>query len=64
MFFLVTDEGSDPPIMEVLGLKASEASQIVDPHLGVTVINTDDGTLQRLVARYLANPKAKKAVPA
>jgi hypothetical protein len=60
--FLVTDEGSDPPMMEVLGLKASEASQIVDPHLGVTVVNSDDSQLQRLVARYLTKPKARKAV--
>lgn len=57
-FFLVTDEGSDPPIMEVLGIKASEATQIVDPHLGVQAVDNDTGNLQRLVARYLAKDKA------
>lgn len=59
--FLVTNEGSDPPMMEVLGLKASESSQIVDPHLGVTVVRTDDSALQALVAKYLTRPKAGKA---
>ncbi|HEX4302850.1 MAG TPA: DEAD/DEAH box helicase [Rhizomicrobium sp.] len=57
--FLVTDEGSDPPMMEQLGLKASEASQIIDPHLGVTVVNTDDSRLQALVQKYLTSPSKK-----
>lgn len=34
-FFLVTDDGSDPPMKDVLGIKASESQHIVDPHLGV-----------------------------
>ncbi len=53
-FFLVTDEGSDPPIMDVLGIKASEARQIVDPHLGVQKVDDDTSNLQRLVERYLS----------
>lgn len=52
-FFLVTDDGSDPPIMDVLGLKASEAEQIVDPHLGVQVKDNDTSHLRKLVERYL-----------
>jgi SNF2 family DNA or RNA helicase len=52
-FFLVTDDGSDPPIMDVLGIKASEATQIVDPHLGVQVTDNDTTNLRRLVDRYL-----------
>lgn len=52
-FFLVVEEGSDPPMMEVVGLKASEAKQIVDPTLGVTVAHTDGSKLQTLVNRYL-----------
>jgi hypothetical protein len=51
--FLVVDEGSDPPMMEVLGLKASEASQILDPTLGVQSARSDGGGLRALVARYL-----------
>lgn len=56
-FFLVVNEGSDPPIMEVLGIKASEASQIVDPHLGAQKTDADTTNLQKLVARYLAKTR-------
>jgi superfamily II DNA or RNA helicase len=51
--FLVADDGSDPPMMEVLGLKASQASQIVDPSLGVQTSAGDGSHLKRLVDRYL-----------
>lgn len=57
-FFLVTDDGSDPPMMDVLGLKASEAQQIVDPYLGVVVQETDISNLRRLVERYLEKKNA------
>ncbi|MCE2724808.1 MAG: DEAD/DEAH box helicase [Betaproteobacteria bacterium] len=57
VFFLVTDDGSDPPIMDVLGIKASEATQIVDPHLGVQRVEEDTTNLKRLVERYLERAK-------
>ncbi|WP_435018437.1 SNF2-related protein [Tundrisphaera sp. TA3] len=53
VFFLVTDDGSDPPMMDVLGIKASEAQNIVDPHLGVEIKENDTGHLRKLVERYL-----------
>jgi SNF2 family DNA or RNA helicase len=56
-FFLVSDDGSDPPIMDVLGIKASEATQIVDPHLGVQRVEEDTTNLRRLVDRYLNRAK-------
>jgi SNF2 family DNA or RNA helicase len=52
-FFLVTDDGSDPPMMDVLGIKASEAQHIVDPHLGIEVRENDTSHLRKLVERYL-----------
>lgn len=58
-FFLVVDEGSDPPIMDVLGIKASEATQIVDPYLGVQRAEEDLSNMQRLVERYLVKVKNK-----
>lgn len=51
--YLVTEEGSDPPMMEVLGLKASEARAIVDPGLGVQATHSDQSRLEMLVNRYL-----------
>lgn len=51
--YLVADDGSDPPIMEVLGVKASQAAHIVDPALGVQAAATDGAKMQGLVERYL-----------
>lgn len=51
--FLVSNDGSDPPMMEVLGLKASEAAHIVDPSVGVQTARGDDKHLRMLVQRYL-----------
>lgn len=51
--FLVTDEGSDPPMMEVLGLKASQAEQVVDPLAPVKSVQSDMSTIRMLAARYL-----------
>lgn len=52
-FFLVSEEGSDPPMMDVLGIKASEAHQIVDPDIGIQRVDIDSSNVQRLVQRYL-----------
>ena len=60
--FLVADDGSDPPMMEVLGLKASQASAIIDPCIGVQRVHTDGEGLRRLVQRYLEKraPRAQR----
>ena len=58
-FFLVSEEGSDPPVMDVLGIKASEAQHIVDPHVGVQVVADDMSNVQRLVERYLSRGQKK-----
>ena len=60
-FFLVTDDGSDPPMMDVLGIKASEAQNIIDPHLGVEVKENDTSHLRKLVERYLDRKKEMAA---
>lgn len=52
-YFLTSTDGSDPPMMEVNGLKAAEASGIHDPGLGVHPVNRDGSHLQALVQRYL-----------
>lgn len=53
VFFPVTDDGSDPPMMDILGIKASEAAGIVDPLSGVEIKDGDTSHLRRLVERYL-----------
>ena len=62
VFFLVSEEGSDPPIMDVLGIKASEAQQIVDPHIGVQRADDDTSNLQKLVERYLTKVKTNSCL--
>lgn len=59
--FLVAEDGSDPPMMEVLGLKASEARAVVDPSLGPQRRHSDRSHLNALVARYLSRGKRKEA---
>lgn len=56
--YLVAEDGSDPPIMEVLGVKASQASNIIDPALGVQSTQSDDSRLKGLVDRYLSKEVA------
>lgn len=56
-FFLVTDDGGDPPMMDVLGIKASEAQSIVVPHLGVEVKENDASHPRKLEERYLDRKK-------
>lgn len=62
--FLVVDDGSDPPMMEVLGLKASEAAHIIDPGTGLQSTHTDASHVQTLVKRYLSRRKDGAARPA
>lgn len=58
VFFLVVEDGSDGPIMDILGLKASEAQHIVDPFAGPEVTEKDTSRLQTLVNRYLQKAPA------
>lgn len=52
--FLVSNDGSDPVIQEVLGLKASQAHGVVDPGMGPQRVVRDSTPLERLVERYIA----------
>lgn len=51
--FLVTDDGSDPPMMEVNGLKASQAHGIVNPGVSPGLAGGDRKPLEGLINRYL-----------
>lgn len=60
-FFLVCDDGSDPPMMDVNGIKASEATYIIDPHIGVQESEVDMSNVRKLVERYLSKKAAQAA---
>lgn len=51
--YLHSDDGSDPPIMDMLGLKASQARGITDPLAGVAHVHSDESRLRALAERYL-----------
>lgn len=51
--YLWTNSGSDPLIMEMLGLKASQARGVVDPMRGVEAVFSDESRIRQLAERYL-----------
>lgn len=51
--YLVSDSGSDPLIVDLLGLKSSQAQGIVDPSLGIQAVHSDTSRFQMLVQAYL-----------
>lgn len=58
--FLIADDGSDPVLVDVLGLKASQAHHIADP--GTDPVKRDEAEAQRamdrLVDRYFKRERA------
>jgi superfamily II DNA or RNA helicase len=62
--YLVSNGGSDPPMVELLGLKASQAQAIIDPLRGVEVVHSDVSRLQAMAQKYLNKKKeSENAVP-
>jgi SNF2 family DNA or RNA helicase len=54
--FLVSDSGSDPLIIELLGLKASQSRRIVDPTVVVEEVS-HDASRMKLLAQHLLDKK-------
>lgn len=52
--FLNSDEGSDPPMVNVLGLKASQSSGIVDPGRVFEAVESDDSRIKALARQFLS----------
>lgn len=52
-FFLHADEGSDPAMIELLGIKASQSKGIMDPNEGVTTSRSEVGRIQHLAREFL-----------
>lgn len=53
--YLWCSHGSDPLMIETNGLKASQARGIVDPHLGVEEVFSDESRVKRLAETYIKN---------
>lgn len=62
-YFLHTDDGSDPVVVEVLGLKKAQARGIVDPDAPLLEPKADaEGHIRRLAEACLGRDAAKEAV--
>lgn len=51
--FLVSDGGSDPPMVDLLGLKAEQAHGITDPLTSETTRHSDDRRIREMAKRFL-----------
>lgn len=51
--YLVSDYGSDPVIIDMLGIKSTQSHNIVDPLLAVGNQHTDESRIQILAERFL-----------
>lgn len=70
--YLNSNDGSDPPMVELLGVKASQAHGVTDLGVALDDPHSDSSRIQRLAERYLrmvkrttpsATPEAPDAVP-
>jgi hypothetical protein len=52
-FYLVSDQGSDPVLIETLGLKESQSHGILNPLLGKPPRYSDDSRIRSLAESYL-----------
>ncbi|MCH1926910.1 DEAD/DEAH box helicase [Shewanella sp. C32] len=59
--YLNTDEGSDPPMVELLGLKQSQATGIIDPGKEFETRYSDKSRIQALAERFLSKKTSKEA---
>lgn len=58
--YLVTDYGSDPVIIDLLGLKAAESHNIVDPLKAVPLQHTDESRIKILAETFLKKNELKQ----
>lgn len=61
--YLVSDYGSDPVIIDLLGLKSSQSHNIIDPLLAVPNQHSDESRIKLMAQRYLEKnnkPESKK----
>ncbi|PZU87329.1 MAG: ATP-dependent helicase [Chelatococcus sp.] len=59
--YFISNEGSDPIMVEVNGLKKSQAKGIVDPLAGVAEVYSDESRIKLLAQRYLEKSDGRAA---
>lgn len=52
--YLNSEDGSDPPMIELLGIKASQAAGIVDPGKTFEAVHSDDSRIKLLAQQFLS----------
>jgi SNF2 family DNA or RNA helicase len=52
--YLNCEDGSDPPMVDLLGLKAAQSAGIVDPGRDFGPVHTDDSRVKALARQYLS----------
>ncbi len=57
--YLVSDFGSDPLIIDMLGIKSSQSHNIINPLTSVAEQYSDDSRLKLLAESFLNNKKDK-----
>lgn len=57
--YLNSEDGSDPPMVAVLGLKASQAAGLVDPGVEVVPISADYSRVRELAKQFLDRRELK-----
>jgi SNF2 family DNA or RNA helicase len=61
--YLCSDSGSDPLIIDLLGIKNSQSQGVVDPDMGLSQINNDDSRIKMMIDKYLKGKRASESQP-
>lgn len=56
--FPICDYGSDPEIVDMLGLKSSQSQGIVDPNSSLTSVHTDESRIKKMAEAFLQKKMA------
>ena len=59
--YCIANGGSDPVLVETLGLKAGQAQGITDPLLGVTTVQSDETRMKKLARFFLEGQQHENA---
>lgn len=65
VYYMVADEGSDPVVVDLLGVKKEQVESLRNPHLDqLEKLEADPERIQELARSYLAKPRAPRSATA